>query len=161
MRYCRVALTVVATALLITGIASAQTMDDAKYKTFVDILKKDISTQKNSLVDQGMGLDPAKKSQFWGIYDAYQKELHTIADQRAANIKKYSDNFDKMTDAVADQLAVKMMDIEGQRTALKKKYYAVFKEKMGARLAARFLQVETLLQAFIDLQIGSEIPILE
>jgi len=36
----------------------------------------------------------------------------------------------------------------------------VYKQKMGARVAARFLQLETTLAAFMDLQIGSELPII-
>jgi len=66
-----------------------------------------------------------------------------------------------MTDEIADQLAVKMMDLEGQRAALRNKYYKLYKEKMGSRTAARFLQVEYSLACLIDLQLAAEIPILE
>jgi hypothetical protein len=161
MRYCRVALTLFATAWFLTGVASAQTAKDKEFQIYMDLMRKDIRTQKQSLVDQGMELEAAQKSQFWGIYDGYQKALTTIGDQRVANIKKYADNIDKMTDVIADELAVKMIDIEAQRTALKKKYYAEFKAKMGARLAARFLQVETTIGLLLDLQIASEVPILQ
>jgi hypothetical protein len=146
---------------LLTGLASAQTAEDKKMAAYIDMMKKDVRAQKQSLVDQAMGLEAAQKSQFWSIYDGYQTALNAIWDQRIANIKKYADNFDKMTDGTADQLAVTMLDIEGQRTALKKKYYATYKEKMGARVAARFLQVETMLGSLIDLKLGSEIPILQ
>ena len=161
MRYCRVALTLFATAWFLTGIASAQTAKDKEFQAYVDVMRKDIRTQKQSLVDQAMGLEAAQKSQFWTIYDGYQKALNAIGDQRVANIKKYADNIDKMTDVIADELAVKMLDIESQRTALKKKYYAEFKAKMGARVAARFLQVETTIGLLLDLQIASEVPILQ
>jgi len=108
-----------------------------------------------------MGLDAANKSQFWALYTDYQTALDAIWDQRIANIKKYAENVDKMTDVIADQLAVKMMDLEGQRASLRNKYYKLYKEKMGARIAARFLQVEYSLAMLIDLQLSSEIPILK
>ena len=161
MRYCRVALTLFAAAWLLAGIALGQTAKDKEFQAYVDLMRKDIRTQKQSLVDQAMELEAAQKSQFWGIYDAYQKALNPIGDQRVANIKKYADNIDKMTDVIADELAAKMLDIEAQRTALKKKYYAEFKAKMGARVAARFLQVETTIGLLLDLQIASEVPILQ
>jgi hypothetical protein len=160
MRYCRVALTLFATAWFLTGIASAQTVKDKELKEYVDLMRKDIRTQKHSLVDQAMGLEAAQKSQFWAIYDGYQKALNPIGDERVANLKLYAANIDKMTDAIADQLAAKMIDIESKRTALKKQYYAEFKAKMGARVAARFLQVETTIGLLLDLQIASEVPIL-
>ena len=145
---------------LVAGLASAQTAADKQTQAYIDLMRKDIRTEKQSVVDQAMGLEAAQKSQFWAIYKDYQTELDALWDKRIANIKKYADNFDKMTDAVADQLATSMLDLEGQRTALRKKYYAVYKEKMGARVAARFLQVESSLGYLIDLKIASEIPIL-
>ena len=161
MKNFTIVLGVLIVAGLVAGTAFGQAAPEKAIKSYVETLRKDIRTQKQSLVDQGMGLDAAQKSQFWTIYNNYQTELNVIGDQRVANMKKYAENFDKMTDATADQLAAKMLDIEGQRTTLKKKYYAAFKEKMGARVAARFLQVETMLNAFIDLQLGSELPILQ
>jgi len=161
MRYCKVVLGLFIAACLLTGLASAQTADEKQLNAQIDAMKKDLRTQKQSLVDQAMGLEAAQKSQFWSIYEGYQTALNALWDQRVANIKKYAANYDKMTDAIADQLAGTALDIEGQRTALKKKYYATYKEKMGARVAARFLQVETTLGYLMDLKIGSEIPILQ
>jgi hypothetical protein len=143
----------------INSLASAQTVEDKTIQANMDLMRKDIRTQKQGLVDQAMGLEAAQKSQFWTIYDGYQTALNALWDQRIANMKQYADNLDRITEEIADQLAVRMIDLEEQRTSLKKKYYAVYKEKMGARVAARFLQVETTLAAFADAQIGSAIPI--
>jgi len=161
MRYCRVIGMAIVALWLITGLVSAQTTADKQTQAYIDMMRKDLRTQKQSIVDQAMGLDAEQKSQFWAIYKDYQAELDKHWDQRLANIKKYADNYDKMTDAIAEQLATTMLNLEEQRTALKKKYYTVFKQKMGPRVAARFLQVETTLAHLVDLQLGSEIPILE
>jgi hypothetical protein len=161
MKNFRIGLMIIVTTGLVAGTAFAQAASEKDLKPYIDTLRKDIRTEKQSLVDQAMGLEAAQKSQFWTIYNAYQTELNVIGDQRVANIKKYAENFQKMTDEIADQLAGKMLDIEQQRTVLKKKYYAAFKEKMGARVAARFLQVETMLGAALELQLGAEIPILK
>jgi len=157
MRHCRIVLAVVGLAFLITCPGWAQTAIDKD----INLLRKNLRTEKQSIVDQSMGLDAANKAQFWALYADYQTALDAIWDQRIANIKKYAENVDKMTDAIADQLAVKMMDLEGQRASLRNKYYKLYKEKMGARIAARFLQVEYSLAMLIDLQLSSEIPILK
>ncbi len=161
MRYCKFVLFVFCAAFLAAGLALAQGANDKNMQAYADLMKKDLRTQKQSLVDQAMGLEAAQKSQFWTIYDEYQKSLNSIWDQRIANITKYADNFEKMTDAVADQLAVKALDIEGQRTALKKKFYGIYKEKMGAIIAARFLQTESTIMSLMELQVGSSIPIIQ
>ncbi len=161
MKSCRIVLVVLTVGWLVTTLAWAQAPEDKSTQAYIDLFRKDLRVEKQSLVDQAMGLEAAQKAQFWTIYEGYQNELNAIWDQRLANIKKYADNFDKMTDPVADELASKMMDIEGQTTALRKKYYAEFKAKMGARVAARFLQTEATIGALMDIQIGTRIPIIQ
>jgi hypothetical protein len=157
MRYCRVLLALVGLALLVVNPGWAQSAGDK----YIDLMRKDLRKEKQSIVDQSMGLDAANKSQFWAIYAEYQTALDSIWDQRIANITKYAENYEKMTDEIADQLAVKMMDLEGQRAALRNKYYKLYKQKMGARTAARFLQVECSLASLIDLQLATSLPILQ
>jgi hypothetical protein len=123
-------------------------------------MKKDVRLEKHVIVDQAMELEAAQKSQFWAIYADYQKALDAIWEQRIVNIAKYADNIEKMTDAIADQLALKAIDLEAQRGALRSKYYGVYKAKMGAKVAVRFLQVESTLAYLVDLQISSQVPLL-
>jgi hypothetical protein len=161
MKSCRIVLVVLTVGWLITALAWAQAPDAKSTEAAINLMRKDLRTQKQSIVDQAMALDAAQKAQFWTIYDGYQKALDAIWDQRIANIKKYADNFEKMTDPIADQLASKMLDLEGQRTALRKKYYAEYKAKMGAIIAARFLQAEATLAALMEVKLGTEIPIIQ
>jgi hypothetical protein len=160
MKTCRLVLLIVAVSCLMTTFALAQG-NEKGIQADIDLMRKDLRAQKQSIVDQAMGLEADQKAVFWGIYDKYQKELNVIWDQRLANIKKYAENYEKMTDAIADELAVKALDIEAQRGALKKKYYAEIKAKMGARVAGRFLMAETGLGNLIDLQLASEIPLIK
>jgi Spy/CpxP family protein refolding chaperone len=135
--------------------------DEKNLQALTDMMRKDLRMQKQSIVDQAMELEAAQKAQFWAIYDKYQKELNAIWDQRIANIQKYADNYQKMTDTVADELALKMLDIQQQNLALKKKYYPEIKAALGAKVAARFLQTEVMIGHLVELQIGSQIPLIQ
>ena len=138
---------------------AAQQKDQTQ--AYVDLMRKNLRTEKQSIVDAAMELEAADKAKFWAVYEKYQKELNGIGDQRLANIKKYAENYSNMTDAVADQLATTALNIEDQNKALRRKYYAQFKTAMSARVAARFLQVESALGHLIDLQLASEIPLIK
>jgi len=66
-----------------------------------------------------------------------------------------------MTDAVADELAAKNIDLAQQTLSLRKKYYGLMKAALGARVATRFLQTEIMLGDVVELQIGSQIPLVQ
>jgi hypothetical protein len=113
------------------------------------------------MIDQAMGLDAGDKAKFWGIYQGFQKELDVIWDVRLANVKKYAETYQSMTDPIADQIVESALSNEQQVTALKKKYYAQFKPAIGAKAAARWLQVETALGDLAMLQLLSQVPLLQ
>jgi hypothetical protein len=137
-----------------------QARDEQQMKAYIDMMRKDMRTQKQSIVDKAMGLEAGDKAKFWAVYDKYQGDVKALWDQRIANIKKYADNYEKMTDAIADEIAMKSMDIDSQRAAIRKQYYGQMKTALGARVAARFLQTEAMLDHLIELQIGAEIPLI-
>jgi len=143
------------------GLSQEKASVDKQINAYIEMMRKDIRAQRNTVVDQAMDLEPAGKAKFWGIYDKYASEGKALWDQRLANITKYADNYDKITDTLADELATKSMDIQSQRLAIRKKYYGQMKAALGARVAVRFLQIETLLDEVLDLQIGSEIPLMK
>jgi len=165
MRSYRLILVFLTLGCLLAANAWAQTSsaqpNEKNLQELTDMMRKDLRMQKQSIVDQAMELEAAQKAQFWAIYDKYQKELNAIWDQRIANIQKYADAYQNMTDTVADEIAVKALDIAQQNLALKKKYYAQVKAAMGPRVAARFLQTEAMLWDLIELQIGSQIPLVK
>jgi predicted N-acyltransferase len=147
--------------LISTLWAQGQQAQDKQLQAYVDMMRKNLRTERQSIVDQAMELDAGGKAKFWTVYEKYQGELKTVWDQRLANIKKYGDNYEMMTDAVADGLAIKAMDIDSQRAAIRKKYYTQMKTALGAKAAVRFLQIEVVLDHLLDLQIGAEVPLIK
>ena len=149
-------------AALFAGVPWAQgpASQEDQMKAYVNMLRKDVRGEWQSIVDQAMGLEAGDKAKFWGVYDGYQKEMKALWDRRLANIKLYAQNFDKMTDPVADKIASAAMANEQDNVALRSKYYGLMKATLGSKAAARFWQVETLLGQLISLQIGAEIPLM-
>ena len=156
-----IAVVTISSFLVSIGWTQEQASQDEQIKAYIEMIRKDIRTERNTIVDQAMGLEPAGKAKFWGIYDKYANETKSLWDQRLANIMKYGDNYENMTDEIADELAATALELESQRLAIQKKYYGQMKAALGARVAVRFLQIEAMLNDILDLQIGSEIPLME
>jgi hypothetical protein len=141
--------------------APATQTEKQSIDAYTETLRKDLRKERQAIVDEAMGLEAADKAKFWGIYDRYQKELTSLWDQRIANVKKYAQNYDSLTDPVADELAATAMKNEQAGTALRHKYYGEMKKALGPKVAARFLQVESSLSSLANLQISSQLPLIK
>src|SRR3954453_11871117 len=84
------------------------------FKALLDAARKDLRTEKQSIIDQAMALEAGDKAKFWGIYKGFQKELDAIWDIRLTNVKKYAETYKSMSDPVADELAGSALSNEQQ-----------------------------------------------
>lgn len=135
---------------------------DAQQKNvqeYIDLLRSDVRQQKAQIMGAVMQLSAQEAAQFWPIYSEYDAELSRLNDLRVTNIKDYAQNYSKMTDAKADELATNAFNYQKERSALLTKYYGRVKASLGAVQAARFAQVENQLLNIIDLQIASSLPV--
>ena len=139
--------------------AAAATPNKQNMDAYIQLLRKDVRSQKSAVMSEVMQLDPDQAAKFWPIYRDYDAELTKINDLRVANIKEYADSYKQMTDAKADELIHNAMTYQKQRAELLAKYYERMKQEMGGITAARFVQVEYQLLLVIDLQIASALPV--
>jgi hypothetical protein len=130
-------------------------------RTYAELMRSDIRTQKVALVTETLQLNEADDVIFWPIYRQYESELSRMYDERIQLIENYGENLTTLSDAQADEMVVKALDLESRRTALKQKYYAQLKSAaLSPRLAARALHIEHQLELLVDLQIDASLPLI-
>jgi hypothetical protein len=147
-----------------SSTAQAKAGDDAKQKNiqeYVNLLRADVRKEKTSIMGAVLELSPEEAAKFWPIYNQYDSELTKLNDLRVANIQEYARNYDQMTDSKADELIRNAFDYRKQRSELLSKYYGRVKESLGSVQAARFVQIEDQLLMIIDLQIASDLPVVD
>ena len=127
---------------------------------YIELLKSDIRTQKVAVITEAMQFTDEESSAFWPVYRKYELELSEIMDDRIELIKDFFQNYDNLTDEKARELAKKVFALEKRRTKLKKKYFKRFEKALSATIAAKFIQVENQINLLIDLQIASELPLI-
>ncbi|MGH7493980.1 MAG: hypothetical protein ACREOO_16505 [bacterium] len=142
---------------LVTSAAHAQNDVDS----FIELLRSEVSTNKKAIVTAAMDFTDAQASVFWPIYRNYEFDLNKLGDARVATIKEYADNYEKMTDAKAKELAEKAFKYQEDRLKLRKKYFNELSKALSPTLAAKFAQVDNQIQLLIDMQIASELPLIE
>ena len=143
--------------------ASSKAADDQEknIQAYIQLLRMDVRKQKAQLMGVVMDLDANESAKFWPIYKDYEAELSMFYDGVQGLIKQYAQNYNNMTPAVADQLATKLLDLEQQRNDLRRKFYQRYKAEMDPIIAARFLQVENQFERIIDLEIASQLPVID
>lgn len=125
-----------------------------------ELSRSELETAKKQIVAANMTLTEQESTAFWPLFDQYQAERRANTDRRVALIERYANSYSAMTDAVADSLAKQWISVEKERSALPGEWYPKFRKVLPAMKAARFMQVESKLQALIDYHIADNVPLI-
>lgn len=96
------------------------------------------------------------------MYDQYTAELSKIGDQQTALTREYADQWGTMTDEQASSLAAKRsLGVDEQIAQLRVKYMPVFSQVVPGQVVATFFQPDRRFQALLDIQLASQIPLVQ
>ncbi len=157
---------VVLAASLAASVAVAQSTtstpsNQAGIDADITLLRSDVQTQRTAVVTDEMKLTDDQGKVFWPLYREYANKQQVIGDQRVSLIKDYANSYNTMDDATADGLIKRQLKFEEDRLNLQSSYYPKFKKAVGAKQAAKFLQIDNRLNMLVDLQLASSIPVLQ
>jgi hypothetical protein len=132
-------------------ISNAQQINDE-----IKLIQSAFGMEKRALVEQYMEL-PAD-SGFWPVYEAYELERRDLMKARILLINEYLEKLANLSEADADQLALKAMKNNASLVGLTAKHYKKIKGSIGAVNAAKFIQLENYVQNTILLAISESLP---
>ena len=135
------------------------TTQGAQIDQDIDLLRKDIRSQKKQLIAANVPLTDAEAQKFWPVYDQYTAELVAIHNDKYQLIKEYAQSYDTMTDAQADDWSRRLLKQDADVAALRQKYWSNFRKVLPPKKAALYEQIERRAQMLIDLQISSQVPL--
>jgi hypothetical protein len=149
--------------LLVPSAFAQTTTVEAKPITDADIqlLRSDVQANKNQIIAHTMEFSDPESTAFWPIYRDYSRDQQAIGDQRVQLIKDYANNFDTLDDAKAKDMAQRLLNIESKFVNLRQEYWPKFEKALGAKRAAKFYQVDSRLTLLINVQLASEIPLVQ
>ena len=133
----------------------------AQVDSYIEMLRTDVRAEKVSVITEVMEFTDEESAAFWPIYREFELELAKIFDMRLANIKKYAENYESIDDALADELIKTSFKNSDKRQKLLTSYYKKFSKALGAKRAAKFMQLEHQIDLLIDLQIAANLPLVE
>ena len=125
----------------------------------IELMRKDIRSQKKQVVAANVPLTDSEAQAFWPVYDQFTAELTRLGDQRYALIKDYAQGYSTMTDAQADDWVKRLLKLDSEVVALRMKYQPNFRKVLPPKKALLFGQVERQAQMMIDTAIAMQIPL--
>ena len=168
---CRIAVIMLMSALLFPSTAmfsqTSSSQDTASSQNQhvsdqdIDLLRKDIRSQKKQLIAANLNLTDAEAEKFWPIYDQYTAELVQTNNAKYAAIKQYAQGFNTLTDAQALALTTQVLQVDQSVAKLREKYIPIFSKVISGKKTALFFQLDRRLVMLIDLQLASAIPLVE
>jgi Spy/CpxP family protein refolding chaperone len=120
---------------------------------FIDLLRKDVRSQKKQIIAENMDLSDAEAEKFWPVYDRYAAELSRIYDTKIALLNDYSDNYSSMTSEQAENYIHKRAEVEQSIMELRLKYMPAFRKVLSGRETALFYQLDWRLGLAIDVEL--------
>jgi len=127
----------------------------------IELLRKDVRSQKKQIIAANMNLTDKEAQQFWPVYDQYTAELVQINNQKYAAIKQYAQSYDTLTDNLALDLTTQVLGVDQSVAQLRQKYMPIFGKVISGKKTALFFQLDRRLVMLIDLQLAGAIPLVE
>jgi Spy/CpxP family protein refolding chaperone len=127
----------------------------------VDLLRKDVRSQKKQIIAANLKLTDAEAEKFWPIYDQYTADLVKINDTKYAAIKEYVQNYDTLTDDRATALTKQIIAVDGQVSELRERYVPIVNKVLSGRKTALFFQLDRRLVMLIDIQLATQLPLIQ
>jgi len=145
-----------------TSASYAQTAQlNPEFEKDFALMRSNLRSNKKQIIAANLPLTDTEATKFWPVYDAYVGEMTTQYDQFYGVIKDYAANQKTLTDDQAMALIKRWADIQVTITGIRAKYIPLVGKAIAGKKAALFFQVDRRLYALIDLQIASELPLVQ
>ena len=133
--------------------------DEEDLTSDLALTRASIQLRRQAIVTSIMDLTPKESEAFWPLYREYRVEMAKVGDRMSKLLVQYSEQYDGLTDAQASQIMKDWISVEKARMGVKDKYISRFKKILPARKVMRFFQADNKLDAVLQAQLASVVPL--
>ena len=141
--------------------SQASTADQKATAQDIELMRKDIRSMRKQLVAANLKLTDTEATKFWPVYDHYIAELVKINNTKYQLLQEYFNSYGQLTDDQADNMTTRLLKLDVSVAELRQKYQPIFRAAVPAKVAATFFQLDRRIAMMIDLQLGSQIPLVQ
>jgi hypothetical protein len=139
--------------------ASAPQDADQDMTSDIELTRASIQLRRQAIVTAVMDLAPKEAEAFWPLYRDYRLEMAKVGDRVSKLLVQYAEQYDTLTDEQATSIMKEWLSVERAKTSVKNKYVSRFQKILPARKVMRFFQTDNKLDAVINAQLASIVPL--
>ncbi len=137
-----------------TAVSAQTALDDQ-----IALARQSAHTDRQVIIMGNMSFSSDESAEFWPAWKQYRAAVSANSDRTLALIKDFAANYESMTDQKASELMTDSFSIQMQDIVIKQQFAKKIGMFMSAQKVMRVIQIENKLDAAIDLQLASEIPL--
>ena len=142
------------------GASAPQEADqDQDLTSDLALTRASIQLRRQAIVTSVMDLAPKEAEAFWPLYREYRVEMAKVGDRVSKLLVQYAGQYDTLTDEQASMIMKEWLSVEKAKNNVKDKYVSRFKKILPARKVMRFFQADNKLDAMVNAQLASIIPL--
>jgi hypothetical protein len=154
------ALVLVCTAANTTVYAQKVTETGVDVERDVDLLRRDMRTEKKKIIAANLPLTADEATKFWPVYDQYIADITKNYDEFYSAVKGFAAIQKTVTDAQASDFMKRWADLLVKVAQTRQRYIPIVEKVIPAKKAAVFFQMDRRLYSLLELQVVSEMPLL-
>jgi len=120
-----------------------------------------LQTDKKRIISENMELTQKESEAFWPEYDRYQEALLKVAHRTLKFIGDYAEEQETLSDKRAGDMMVEFLAIPEEKLKLKKSFVKEFNKILPPKKLIRYFQLENKIEAAINYEIATQIPLVE
>lgn len=119
-----------------------------------------VEVERKMLVANNLTLTDAQAKEFWPLYDQFEENMRRLNDRRGDLILNLAREFNTLEGDRAQEMLKESLSINAARIKLKQKFVKRFNKILPPKTVVRFFQIESKLDAVIDYELASTIPLI-
>jgi len=119
-----------------------------------------MNAERQAVIAEELPLTREEGEAFWPVYRDYHTEAEKIMGRRLELIRRFADNYDRITDDMAESLIKDVLKNDEAETRLKQKYLRRFQKVLPADKLLVYYQLENKIDTYVRARFVDQVPLL-
>jgi threonine dehydratase len=138
---------------------AVEELDIAALNSAVAMQRQVTEAQRTMIIADNIQLTTAESEEFWPVYREYRADVAKLNDRFVKLVTDYARSYESMDDDTAARLLKESFAIEAGRVKASKKNAKKLGRFLSGVTVVRFVQIESRLDAVMELKIKNSIPL--